>query len=187
MQPILQRILATFEQRGNRQYGQEAVTQLQHALQSGQLALRSGATDKLTVAALLHDIGHLLVEEAMPESCKQNLDDKHETIGYSFLHTHFGKAVADPVRLHVVAKRYLCTTKPDYESKLSPTSCKSYHDQGGPMTPEEQQAFEAEPFYHDALRLRHWDDTAKDPQAETVDLNTFLPQIQSCLKENIDR
>ena len=55
------------------------------------------------------------------------------------------------------------------------------------MTPEEQQAFEAEPFYHDALRLRHWDDTAKDPQAETVDLNTFLPQIQSCLKENIDR
>jgi predicted HD phosphohydrolase len=42
-------------------------------------------------------------------------------------------SVADPVRLHVAAKRYLCTIDLTYKARLSPTSLKSYLDQGGPM------------------------------------------------------
>lgn len=182
MSPIVRKIVEAFEQRGSERYGVEPVTQLQHALQSGQLAKDSGARDQLVAAALLHDIGHLLGDDAMPADAASNLDDKHESRGHAFLLKHFGEAVADPVRLHVVAKRYLCTRQPEYEAKLSPTSRKSFHDQGGMMSAEEIEAFEAETFYRDALQLRYWDDTAKDPAAATAELREFLPQLNGSLK-----
>jgi len=45
---------------GNGSYFGEQVTQLQHALQAANLARSSGADDEMILAALLHDIGHLL-------------------------------------------------------------------------------------------------------------------------------
>src|SRR5215470_10501813 len=39
----------------------EQVTQLQHALQTAEIARQAQATEQGIVAALLHDIGHLLV------------------------------------------------------------------------------------------------------------------------------
>ena len=49
-----------FATRGSAWYGGEAVSQLQHALQAATFAERSRATPELIVAALLHDVGHLL-------------------------------------------------------------------------------------------------------------------------------
>lgn len=181
MVDVVQEIVDAFEQRGREKYGAEAVTQLQHALQSAQLALNANESDSLIVAALLHDLGHLLSNDHLPDGCEDNLDDAHESIGHAYLHDHFGPAIADPVRLHVVAKRYLCTVKPAYEQKLSPTSLKSYHDQGGRMSDEEKQAFEEEPHFRAALKLRHWDDTAKDPNAETKPLQHFVPLMRRTL------
>lgn len=154
---------------------------MQHALQSAHLAVQANANAQLVAAALLHDIGHILNDEEMPGDCDENLDDKHESRGYQFLVEHFGAAIADPVRLHVVAKRYLCTKKPDYEAKLSPTSRKSYYDQGGKMSPEEVQQFEAEPFYQEAIQLRHWDDAAKDPSAETPSMKDFVAVMEASI------
>src|SRR5437868_434446 len=45
------------ETRGSSRYD-DAVTQLEHALQTAGLAESAGASDELIVAALLHDIGH---------------------------------------------------------------------------------------------------------------------------------
>ncbi|MCA9151941.1 MAG: HD domain-containing protein [Planctomycetales bacterium] len=182
MHPVLQQILNAFEHQGAAQYGQEAVTQLQHALQCAQLAKDSGASNQLIVAALLHDIGHILETSPIPTSCEQNLDDKHEAIGYHFLLQHFGAAVADPVRLHVLAKRYLCTKNSAYEAKLSPTSRKSYYDQGGQMSVTEVTEFEREPYCQAALQLRIWDDTAKDPDAMTQSIVDFLPYLESAVE-----
>ena len=50
-------LLAT---RGVNQYGREAVSQLEHALQCAQWAEKSGETPATVAAALLHDLGHLL-------------------------------------------------------------------------------------------------------------------------------
>jgi phosphonate degradation associated HDIG domain protein len=180
--PVISKIVNAFEQRGSGRYGKESVTQLQHALQSGQLAEDSGADNRLITAALLHDIGHILGDHAMSTDCELNLDDKHEAIGYHFLRQHFGNAVADPVRLHVVAKRYLCTMNTEYEGKLSPTSLKSYQDQGGTMSADEVEQFEAEPYFREALRLRHWDDTAKDPDAAVPNLIDFMHFVELCLR-----
>ena len=95
------------------------------------------------------------------------MDDKHEFVANAWLKEHFGPEVADPIRLHVAAKRYLCTRQSSYEDALSPTSRKSYHDQGGPMSPEEMTSFESEPHYREALELRRWDDLAKETEKET--------------------
>ncbi len=175
-------IQGVFETQGASQYGTEAVTQLQHALQCAALAENAGASASQVSAALLHDIGHLLDDGIVAESLEENLDDNHEHRGNGWLREHFGDAVAAPVRLHVLAKRYLCTTETEYADQLSPTSLKSFHDQGGAMTVEALKTFEAEPYYREALELRRWDDLAKDPNQLTPTLDHFVPQLRACLQ-----
>ena len=183
MNEIIQQIADCFNQRGREQYGKECVNQLQHALQSATLAQESAATPSLVAAALLHDIGHILDDRALPESVEENLDDQHEERGHAWLKGHFGEAVAAPVRLHVLAKRYLCTKDASYESQLSETSRKSFHDQGGVMSSEELQVFESDPHWREALEVRRWDDLAKDPNRQTASIESFLPLLESCLSK----
>lgn len=182
MDPTVATIVEAFERRGSGRYGSEGVTQLQHALQCAALARSEGAEPTLVAAALLHDVGHILGEAEMPTSDAESYDDRHEATGYRFLNERFGDAVADPVRLHVLAKRYLCTVDPAYESHLSPTSLKSYRDQGGKLSPHELQAFEAEPQFGPAVRLRRWDDAAKDAAADPGALADYLPDVEASLR-----
>ncbi len=55
----LAEIRALFEHKGGSQYSGEAVTQLEHALQSARLAEETGASNELITASLLHDFGHM--------------------------------------------------------------------------------------------------------------------------------
>ena len=174
----VQRIIDVFQQRGAELYGSEAVTQMQHAIQSALLAQQEQAEPSLVVAALLHDIGHILGDTPLPSDESQNYDDHHETRAYAWLRENFGNSVAEPVRLHVAAKRYLCTVDPGYAEKLSPTSLKSYFDQGGPMNDEEKAAFEKNEFYQQALRLRRWDDLAKDPAVPMPSIESFVDLLR---------
>jgi predicted HD phosphohydrolase len=114
----------------------------------------------LQLASWLHDVGHLWVNlEGTPTLRGQ--DDVHERIGAEVLLPLFGPAVSEPVRLHVQAKRYLVSMRETYARKLSPDSVRSLNLQGGPMAPHECKAFEAEPFFADAVKLRVWDDLGK--------------------------
>lgn len=182
MHTVTQKIATIFNENGTKAYGEEPVNQLQHALQGASLAEEEGADEELIVAALLHDIGHIMFEEDIPHSLDEDLHDHHEEKAYSWILEHFGTRIADPVRLHVAAKRYLCTEDPEYLNKLSPTSKKSFFDQGGAMNRSELNEFEAEPHFKEAVRLRTWDDTAKDPDKITQELEYFLPMIESCIK-----
>lgn len=182
MNPIIQTIIEIFDARGDEKYGEEAVTQRQHALQCGLLAEEADAPGELIVAALLHDLGHIMSEEQLPEGLDEDLHDFHEERGYQWLLAHFGPAVADPVRLHVEAKRYLCTQDPEYAQRLSPTSLKSYYDQGGPMNEEEKKALEAAPHFRAALALRRWDDLAKDPEMKTPSIEHFVPYMELVMR-----
>jgi len=69
---IVQKIVDIFRNRGAESYGSESVTQLQHAIQSALLARRDKADVTLIVAALLHDIGHLMGNNSLPASDSQN-------------------------------------------------------------------------------------------------------------------
>ena len=163
--------------RGQELYGGEAVTQEQHALQCAFLAESEKAPPSLIVAALLHDVGHLLddafINEAAPED-----DHHHEVLGDMFLSRWFGPDVTEPARLHVAAKRYLCAVDPAYLDGLSPASRHSLALQGGVMSPAEAAAFIAAPFAEDAVRLRLWDDRAKELDLVTPDLDHFLAYAQ---------
>jgi len=47
--------------RGMGRYGLSAVNQKEHALQSADIAVKRNLGDALVIAALFHDLGHLLV------------------------------------------------------------------------------------------------------------------------------
>ncbi|MGH8772567.1 MAG: HD domain-containing protein, partial [Burkholderiales bacterium] len=146
--PAIDSIFELMREKGSRLYGEEAVTQFDHALQCATLAEASGASDELVTAALLHDLGHLV-----PKAASSNMDDRHQYLALPLLRRHFAKGVLEPIRLHVDAKRYLCATQPDYMDQLSPASKRSLALQGGPFTAREARRFESEPFSRDAVRL----------------------------------
>jgi predicted HD phosphohydrolase len=156
-------LLAPLRLGGRTAYAGEAVTVTEHSLQAATAAERDGASAALTVACLLHDIGWVLRGGPRP----------HEVRGSAFLAEFFGPAVTDPVRLHVLAKRYLCTVDGGYDSTLSPASRHTLRQQGGILDDAGLACLDAEPRANDAIRLRLYDDQAKVPDAETPDLGHF--------------
>jgi [1-hydroxy-2-(trimethylamino)ethyl]phosphonate dioxygenase len=160
------------DNRGQGRYGLSDVSQLEHALQSAALAAEAGREGTLVLAALFHDIGHL-VPEADVALADRGIDDRHETVGAGLLEDVFGPAVADPVRLHVRAKRFLCARESDYTMKLSEDSRRSLALQGGAMTAEEAAAFEAAPGAAAAVVLRRLDDRAKVPGCRVPSLVAY--------------
>lgn len=157
-------IIGIFRTAGAARYGQEAISQEQHALQCGQLAEQAGSTPQLVAAALLHDLGHLIAPEQRPGEGKNDL---HEFVAIPFLRGVFPEAVIAPIHMHVDAKRYLCATEAGYWDTLSPASKRSLELQGGPFSTEQAKDFIAQPFGADAVALRRWDDGAKNPAVTT--------------------
>ena len=167
--------------RGNEMYFGEPVTQRAHALQCARLAEQSGANDALVVAALLHDIGHL-VHDLGESIADDGIDARHEEFGQRWLSRYFGLEVTEPVRLHVAAKRYLCGCDRAYEASLSEASRQSLALQGGPLSPRERTDFAELPFARDAVRLRRWDDQAKRPGVPVPELAHYVRRLREAAR-----
>jgi phosphonate degradation associated HDIG domain protein len=166
-------LFALYESKGNAHYG-ESITQIEHALQTAALARRARASDALIVAALFHDVGHLVVDvQANSSFDLESDDDDHEALGARVLSPIFGASVAQPVALHVTAKRWRCTREPQYLAALSDASRATLVAQGGPLSDEACQRFEAHRGFHDAVALREWDDTGKVPGLEVGTLRQY--------------
>lgn len=174
-------LVRLYRERADLPYGLTDVTQLQHALQGAHLARSEGHRPELVVATLFHDVGHLL-GRLNDNPAERGIDDRHEVSGGRILAALFGDEIAQPTRLHVAAKRYLCATEADYFGRLSPDSVRSLELQGGPMSEAECAAFRAEPGWEDALLVRRWDDRAKDPHAMVPGLDAYLPDIAACAR-----
>jgi predicted HD phosphohydrolase len=167
-----ERIFQLLDSRGAGRYGLSAVTQKEHGLQSADLATKRGLGDALVIAALFHDLGHLLVGDDV-NLAEQGVDDLHEETSANALAKLFGNDVAEPVRLHVAAKRYLCAVNPAYYDKLSEDSRQSLLLQGGPMSPLEVAAFDKLDHRAAALALRLIDDEAKVAGLKTPGLESY--------------
>lgn len=137
----------------------ERVTHLVHAWQCGRLAEKSGAPHQLQLASWLHDIGYLWVDSNNGLAVDDAIG--HASMGARLLEPLFGRAVSEPVRLHVMAKRYMVTTRSAYTRKLSAEALRSLEQQGGLLSDEECAEFEKHPFFASAIQLRVWDDLAK--------------------------
>jgi predicted HD phosphohydrolase len=136
-------------------WDEEAVDELDHALQSAARAIDDGADDELVLAAALHDLAHSPMFDG-------SAAERHDAAAHEWLGPRFGERVGWLAGAHVAAKRYLVATEPGYGSSLTPTSILSLQTQAGADT---DSALIAHPWWPDALRLRRYDDAAKDPAA----------------------
>jgi phosphonate degradation associated HDIG domain protein len=180
-------LLELLIKRGTQQYDGEAVSQLDHALQTAALAQANGATASLITASLLHDVGHLLEADEFTRGSagcsagRSGVDCRHEYRALPLLQMLFDAAVTEPIRLHVAAKQYLCAIEPTYQGSLSLASQQSLAQQGGAFSPAAARQFAAQPFAQDAIRLRLWDDHAKVVGASTPALADLIPTVQRCI------
>jgi phosphonate degradation associated HDIG domain protein len=174
----LEEIEQLYALRGGLHYG-EGVTQIEHALQTAVLAEAKGACPSLIVAALLHDIGHLV--ESEEDVAQGQYDDRHEAVGARMLEALFPGSVYRPVALHVAAKRYLCFIEPQYWASLSRASRQSLKLQGGPFDQAQAAAFERAPFWREAVSLRRFDDMGKREEVSGRAFADYLPMMRDLL------
>jgi phosphonate degradation associated HDIG domain protein len=176
-------LLSVLENARSAEYIGESVSQLEHALQAAWHAERSGATEAVVLAALFHDIGHLVDPTADQMEGLGVVD--HERLGADYLTSRgCDSSMTLLVQGHVNAKRYLCATKPRYYDRLSEASKGTLRWQGGPMTEEEASLFETSTSFRSILALRQWDEMAKDPHATVPDLDHYAPMLIRHLQGN---
>lgn len=159
---------------GAAEYAGEKVSQLQHMYQAGELARQSAYAEETILAAFLHDIGH--ISEAINAS--NDMDGwgivEHEKVGAHYLiQLGFSKRLAELVDSHVYAKRYLTWKDEAYYESLSEASKKTLEFQGGRMTEEEANFFEADPLFEHKIQLRLLDDQAKIEEWQVGDLEPY--------------
>ena len=172
---IVNRILNLYTKYGSSDYIGENITQTEHALQCAKCAeddTRLNTYDNyvrncMIVAALLHDIGHLI---GLEHGCTEMLVNSgnslgivgHENIGRKFLRDcGMPFLVYELVGAHVETKRYLCSTNKDYYNTLSDASKQTMDLQGGMMSAKEINEFKFGIHPKLKIYLREYDDCGK--------------------------
>ena len=174
------KVFSLYENHGKADYIGEPVSQLEHALQAAMMAEDEGYDANIVLAALFHDIGHLV---ALANNNKESMNGfgamSHEDIGEAFLkNLGFPEGITSLVKAHVVAKRYLVSKDEDYYNQLSEASRETLRFQGGKMNEEEMNYFEKHPDFKLFIQMRMWDDKAKLENFVTKDLSYYK---QLCL------
>ncbi|MCI2282194.1 HD domain-containing protein [Colwellia sp. MSW7] len=173
-----------FSDYGGQHYGEQC-DQLIHAISCAHHAKQDNAPTLLIVAALLHDIGHFIADQQQLEGFDQWGHVNHAEIGANWLaQREFPASVYQPIRYHVEAKRYLAAKSNEQKRiavSLSYASEQTLQQQGGRMSEQQQKLFELNPFFHQAVALRQYDDLGKPNEPITVSLTPWLLMIKQIL------
>lgn len=162
-QAVVNEVFSLYEKFGDEDYIGEPVSQLEHMSQAAALAEAEGYDDEVILAAFFHDIGHLCADADEAESMDGMGNVDHEKLGADYLlERGFSERVANLVQCHVIAKRYLTYKYPEYYECLSDASKTTLEFQGGVMTEDEATDFELNPDAELIIKLRYWDDMAKE-------------------------
>ena len=73
----------------------------------------------------------------------------------------------------VEAKRYLTLRQPGYYQRLSEASRRTLEFHGGVMSADEADVFERDPLFVVSLRMREWDEMAKEVGVPVMDLRVL--------------
>ena len=176
---ITEKIISNFKNNKSLYIG-EKVTIAEHMIQSAMIAEKSKSKDNLVCSCLLHDYGHFLLDDP-DKLVRNNKDGKHEDIGYEYLKTFFKKEVVEPIKHHVIAKRYLARDK-KYYNRLSDASVVSLKLQGGLLNNREAKSFEKEEFFKEAIKLRKFDESAKKTNVKIKDVIEYKDLLKESLK-----
>ena len=168
---IIEEVFKLYELYGSDDYIGESISQIEHASQGAQLAEKEGYDDEVILAAFFHDIGHICAKKDPKNDMGGYGMLRHEKVGANYLRRRgFSEKIAKLIENHVEAKRYLCFKDPDYYEKLSVASIATLEFQGGKMTAEEAFAFENDPLFALSIKMREWDETAKEEHVPLIDL-----------------
>ena len=174
---IVNEIFSLYDRFGDEDYIGEPVSQLEHMSQAATLAAEEGYDGEVILAAFFHDIGHLCADAGEVGSMDGMGNVDHEKLGADYLLKQgFSERIASLVQGHVIAKRYLTFKYPEYYNKLSAASKATLEFQGGVMNSAEAAEFELNPDAELIIRLRHWDDLAKQINVPVTNL-TYLKEI----------
>src|SRR5499433_4569411 len=142
MMTMADRLIEAMSRSAARQYGQERVDELAHALQCAELADAGGADEELVLACLLHDVGRYAVaQDDITDTLERTATSLrtgrgHHEAGADLVAPYVPERVAFLIRAHAEAKRYLCTTEPGYYDSLSRGSKHTLTLQGNLMASE---------------------------------------------------
>tara|TARA_B100002051_G_scaffold64883_1_gene61572 strand:- start:267 stop:803 length:537 start_codon:yes stop_codon:yes gene_type:complete len=173
---IIDKIIKNFKTNKSLYIG-EKITMSEHMIQSAMLAEKAKCDDDLICSCLLHDYGHFLIDNP-DELVKNKLDGGHETIGYQYLKKFFDKKIVEPIKYHVLAKRYLARNKKYFE-KLSHASKVSLNLQGGILNNKETKNFEKKPYFKSSILLRKFDEGAKKTYINMKTINDYKKLLVS--------
>jgi len=180
---ITNEIRLLFSTFGDEDYDGEPVSQTSHMIQCGMQAIKQGEDDELILGAFLHDIGHLLKHTQQTDEMGKYGVVNHEGLGAGYLKEKgFSERICAMVKNHVNAKRYLVAVDETYHSKLSEASLQTLQWQGGPMHASEILLFEQHPYFDDIIKVRLWDEKAKERDAVLLPLSHFEKMITNYLK-----
>ena len=175
---IIDKIISNFKN-NNSLYIGENVTIAEHMIQSAMMAEKSKSKDNLVCACLLHDYGHFILDNP-DELVRKQQDGKHEDIGYEYLKKFFKKEIVEPIKHHVIAKRYLARDK-KYLGRLSEASVVSLKLQGGILSSKEARLFEKQEFFKEAIKLRKFDEAAKKVGVKIKDIIQYKDLLKASL------
>ena len=167
----VEELFKLFVEKGTENYSGEPVTQTEHGCQAAELARTQFPKDpELIIAALFHDIGHLLPGEQMQDLGRMD----HDQAGGEFLkNLGFSERIATLVAGHVQAKRYRAFKDPEYYERLSKASKGTLEFQGGMMSAQEGLQFEHDPLFDLHFMMRGWDEAAKEANKPLPELGEF--------------
>ncbi len=175
---ILDKIISNFKNNKSLYIG-EKITMSEHMIQSAMLAEKAKSKVALICSCLLHDYGHFIIEDP-DELVKNNKDGNHESIGFEYLKNFFKEQVVEPIKYHVLAKRYLARNK-KYYGHLSDASKISLKLQGGILSKKESNQFEKIPYFKSAIKLRKFDELAKKTNIKIKSINDYKDLLNSQL------
>ncbi len=169
---------------GQSDYIGEDVSQISHMIQAAMLAEKNNEPTHLILACLFHDIGHLLQIENDSENMSKYGVKNHEKITKKFLlDNNIPEPIPSLAENHVKAKKYKTFKNPNYFNKLSNASKQTLIFQGGPMTKQEAMEFERDELFSESLRLREYDDEAKESGVELKELGYYKEMLRNYLNE----
>ena len=175
---ILDKIISNFKNNKSLYIG-EKLTISEHMIQSAMLAEKAKCNDNLVCSCLLHDYGHFIIEN--PDNLvKNNKDGEHESIGYEYLKTFFNKEIVEPIKYHVLAKRYLARDK-KYFNFLSNASKTSLRLQGGALNDMESKEFEKKKYFKNSVLVRKFDEAAKKTGLKMKTIDDYKSLLNSKL------
>ena len=175
---VIDKIISNFTKNKSLYIG-EKVTMSEHMIQTAMLAEKAKCDDNLICSSLLHDYGHFILENP-DELVELDMDGQHENIGYEYLKTFFKKEIVEPIKYHVLAKRYLAKNK-KYFDLLSEASKTSLKLQGGILNQEESIKFESQEFFKPSILLRKFDEAAKRTDLKMKSIHDYQRLLTSKL------